>query len=85
MKVKFFFLQESSGVIKFLGVNVVSNWIKEQASKGEGSAWIVSMCEKSPDGADGYGLLFVCLVVCLSNRTLAEKMLEGNCIEGRKR
>lgn len=31
-----FFLQESPGVIKFLGANVVSNWIKEQAKGREG-------------------------------------------------
>lgn len=31
-----FFLQESPGVIKFLGVNVVSNWIKEQVKGGKG-------------------------------------------------
>lgn len=31
-----FFLQESPGAIKFLGANVVSNWIKEQAKGGYG-------------------------------------------------
>lgn len=40
-------------------------------------AWIVSMCEKSPDGADNCGLSFVCLVVGMSVRTLAEKKVGG--------
>lgn len=35
------------------------------------------MCEKSPDGADSCGLLFVCLIVFLSIRTLAKKKVGG--------